>query len=52
MRQEYKPPPILPILVMSAITDLFFLVGKTLAFTSVEFFNNKGQLAARGSHTK
>lgn len=27
-------------------------VGKTLAYTSVEFFNSKGQLAARGSHTK
>lgn len=27
-------------------------VGKTLAYTTVEFFNSKGQLAARGSHTK
>lgn len=28
------------------------VVGKTLAFTSIEFTNSKGQLAARGSHTK
>ncbi|SZF00363.1 unnamed protein product [Blumeria hordei] len=27
-------------------------LGKTLAFTSVEFTNTKGELAARGSHTK
>lgn len=27
-------------------------VGKTLAYTSVQFYNSKGQLAARGSHTK
>ncbi|KAM0322487.1 hypothetical protein ACHAPQ_009002 [Fusarium lateritium] len=27
-------------------------IGKTLAFTQVTFTNNKGQLAARGSHTK
>ncbi|KAK3181616.1 hypothetical protein K4F52_006994 [Lecanicillium sp. MT-2017a] len=27
-------------------------IGKTLAFTSIEFFNSRGQLAARGSHTK
>ncbi|PBP19757.1 PaaI_thioesterase family protein [Diplocarpon rosae] len=26
--------------------------GKTLAYTSIEFTNAKGQLAARGSHTK
>ncbi|KFZ09227.1 hypothetical protein V501_05669 [Pseudogymnoascus sp. VKM F-4519 (FW-2642)] len=26
--------------------------GKTLAFTSVQFTNSKGQVAARGSHTK
>ena len=26
--------------------------GKTLAFTSVQFFNAKNQLVARGSHTK
>ncbi|KFY21837.1 hypothetical protein V493_07076 [Pseudogymnoascus sp. VKM F-4281 (FW-2241)] len=28
------------------------IVGKTLAFTSVQFTNSKGQVAARGSHTK
>ncbi|KAL1897751.1 hypothetical protein Cpir12675_002251 [Ceratocystis pirilliformis] len=27
-------------------------IGKTLAYTSVQFWNAKGQLAARGSHTK
>ncbi|OAQ73617.1 thioesterase superfamily protein [Pochonia chlamydosporia 170] len=27
-------------------------IGKTLAFTTVTFTNHKGQLAARGSHTK
>lgn len=26
--------------------------GKTLAYTSVQFTNSKGELAARGSHTK
>ncbi|CZT43147.1 probable PaaI_thioesterase family protein [Rhynchosporium secalis] len=26
--------------------------GKTLAYTSIEFTNAKGQIAARGSHTK
>ena len=28
------------------------LVGKTMAFTSIRFTNEKGQLFARGSHTK
>jgi acyl-coenzyme A thioesterase 13 len=28
------------------------LVGKTLAFTTITFKNAKGELAARGSHTK
>jgi len=27
-------------------------VGKTLAFTSINFSNNKGEVFARGSHTK
>jgi acyl-coenzyme A thioesterase 13 len=27
-------------------------VGKTLAFTSINFTNSKGELFARGSHTK
>ncbi|KAJ9649764.1 hypothetical protein H2201_001910 [Coniosporium apollinis] len=26
--------------------------GKTLAFTSIKFFNNKDEMFARGSHTK
>jgi len=28
------------------------IVGKTLAFTSIRFMNAKGELFARGSHTK
>ncbi|GJD01237.1 thioesterase superfamily protein [Colletotrichum higginsianum] len=27
-------------------------MGRTLAYTTVTFFNKKGELAARGSHTK
>ncbi|KAM0322534.1 hypothetical protein ACHAQA_009381 [Verticillium albo-atrum] len=27
-------------------------MGRTLAYTTVKFFNKKGELAARGSHTK
>ncbi|KAF5484740.1 putative esterase [Colletotrichum siamense] len=27
-------------------------MGRTLAYTTVQFFNKKGELAARGSHTK
>ncbi|KAL2760053.1 hypothetical protein ACRALDRAFT_2024120 [Sodiomyces alcalophilus JCM 7366] len=27
-------------------------MGRTLAFTTVSFYNKKGELAARGSHTK
>ncbi|KAA8650069.1 PaaI family thioesterase [Aspergillus tanneri] len=26
--------------------------GKTLAYTSIKFFNSKGEIVARGSHTK
>jgi acyl-coenzyme A thioesterase 13 len=28
------------------------IVGKTLAFTSINFTNSKGEVFARGSHTK
>lgn len=28
------------------------VVGKTLAYTTVTFTNEKGEVAARGSHTK
>jgi acyl-coenzyme A thioesterase 13 len=28
------------------------IVGKSLAYTSIHFINSKGELAARGSHTK
>lgn len=27
-------------------------VGKTLAYTSIKFTNSRGEIAARGSHTK
>ena len=28
------------------------IVGKTLAYTSIRFMDGKGELVARGSHTK
>jgi hypothetical protein len=31
---------------------LLFPVGKTLAYTTVTFYNDKGEMTARGSHTK
>lgn len=31
---------------------LSILVGKTLAFTSIRFTNEKNELVARGNHTK
>ncbi|KAG8355777.1 hypothetical protein FVEN_g6571 [Fusarium venenatum] len=33
-------------------TAILEKIGKTLAYTQVTFTNSKGQLAARGSHTK
>lgn len=36
---------------ISASTDRR-TVGKTLAYTSIQFTNTKGEVAARGSHTK
>ncbi|CAF3487283.1 unnamed protein product [Fusarium graminearum] len=33
-------------------TAILDKIGKTLAYTQVTFTNSKGQLAARGSHTK
>ncbi|EGR49016.1 uncharacterized protein TRIREDRAFT_61020 [Trichoderma reesei QM6a] len=33
-------------------TSICDKIGKTLAFTTVQFYNGKGQLVARGSHTK
>lgn len=36
-------------IIATAVCDK---IGKTLAFTTVTFRNSKGQLAARGSHTK
>lgn len=32
--------------------DTISAVGKTLAYTHMKFFNGKGDLVARGSHTK
>lgn len=34
------------------MTDHPYQVGKTLAYTSVKFMNQKGDIVARGSHTK
>lgn len=31
---------------------LYSIVGKSLAYTSIQFTNAKGEIAARGSHTK
>jgi hypothetical protein len=31
---------------------IWAIVGKTLAYTSATFTNSKGEIAARGSHTK
>ncbi|KEY66896.1 hypothetical protein S7711_08176 [Stachybotrys chartarum IBT 7711] len=46
---EAPPPPnALPLVRANHLRA----VGKTLAFTTVIFTNSKGQLAARGSHTK
>jgi acyl-coenzyme A thioesterase 13 len=39
--------PLATTIVLIAIT-----VGKTLAFTSIHFSNAKGEVFARGSHTK
>jgi acyl-coenzyme A thioesterase 13 len=30
----------------------FSIVGKTMAFTSIKFLNEKNEMFARGSHTK
>jgi acyl-coenzyme A thioesterase 13 len=32
--------------------DETWVVGKTLAFTTIKFMNSKGDVFARGSHTK
>lgn len=32
--------------------DTTMIVGKTLAYTHMKFFNSKGDMFARGSHTK
>jgi acyl-coenzyme A thioesterase 13 len=38
--------------IRTETTDTMATVGKTLAFTHVKFFNGKGDMFARGSHTK
>ncbi|KAI2607739.1 Thioesterase/thiol ester dehydrase-isomerase [Hypoxylon fragiforme] len=35
-----------------SVTAVCDKIGKTLAYTSITFRNSKGELAARGSHTK
>lgn len=34
------------------IADALSTVGKTLAYTQMSFYNVKGELCAKGSHTK
>ena len=34
------------------VTNTLHVVGKTLAFTSIKFMNEKDEVFARGSHTK
>lgn len=34
------------------LLTLDYAVGKTMAFTSIKFTNGKGDIVARGSHTK
>lgn len=34
------------------VTNISNIVGKTLAFTSIKFMNDKDEVFARGSHTK
>jgi acyl-coenzyme A thioesterase 13 len=34
------------------MTGIVCVVGKTMAFTSIQFKNDKDQVFARGSHTK
>jgi acyl-coenzyme A thioesterase 13 len=41
-----------PILTFSAKSVNISPVGKTLAYTSINFSNSKGEVFARGSHTK
>lgn len=41
----------LPSWIGNALTDMD-VVGKTLAYTSIKFTNEKDELVARGSHTK
>jgi hypothetical protein len=53
-----KPPPLSststahPLSSLSDPETNARTVGKTLAYTSVNFTNTAGELAARGSHTK
>lgn len=47
----YDSPPLYCPKKLSLLTTRC-LVGKTLAFTSITFSNSKGDIFARGSHTK
>jgi hypothetical protein len=57
MSSPAHPPPLINF-NSSSLPSLFYPetnvrpVGKTLAYTSVNFTNGAGELAARGSHTK
>lgn len=38
--------------IFGCLLTIRYVVGKTLAFTSVKFINEKNEIVARGSHTK
>lgn len=55
MRQMYSSPlwlGALHIVTSTKINAFSIAVGKTLAFTSIKFMNDKDEIFARGSHTK
>jgi acyl-coenzyme A thioesterase 13 len=45
-------PSPFPLIVYTWVFDQCNVVGKTMAFTSIQFKNDKDQVFARGSHTK
>lgn len=48
----YPSPSLHPLSNLGVTGANAVIVGKTLAYTLVQFWNEKGQLSARGSHTK
>ena len=48
--EKSESPDLTPI--RTEAIDTMTIVGKTLAYTHMKFFNGKGDLFARGSHTK